>query len=229
MDGILLWVSQNQGLNSLSDNDRCYSNNEIKTEFRVGVGGGLKRCRWERWQKESEGLSCAVFVRISIPSMGNWWRPPVGKPQKLEQHKMHVLKRKAWQRGEMRSERQGRAELVSVQTWVSTLWRISFHRGVAQPDLGVFFSPIFVMRKFKHKKIKRILQWWAPLPLPPPLYSSAQAGLKLFIFLPQPLKCWDYRCASPYPTFAVTFKRRLLCFAMLLIGQRYKGLRKEAG
>jgi hypothetical protein len=29
--------------------------------------------------------------------------------------------------------------------------------------------------------------------------SVAQVGLELLNFLPQPAKCWDYKCVPPYP------------------------------
>jgi hypothetical protein len=33
--------------------------------------------------------------------------------------------------------------------------------------------------------------------------AMCPAGLKLLIFLPQHLECWDYRCAPPHPATRV--------------------------
>ena len=38
----------------------------------------------------------------------------------------------------------------------------------------------------------------------------AQASLEVTIFLPQSLKCWDYRCAQPLPTGNIGIRNSIL-------------------
>jgi hypothetical protein len=69
---------------------------------------------------------------------------------------------------------------------------------------------------FRHLKIESfylfIFETWS--------HYEAQAGLKLTIMIPEPLKCWDYRRVSPHSAFVSFWCLSILHHVLLLIYTR---------